>query len=39
MCKVGIVEYSVSGECGEGRDSGGKNRGRRIGKRKYKRRE
>jgi hypothetical protein len=29
MCKVGIIDYSVSGDCGGRRDSVGKWRGRR----------
>jgi hypothetical protein len=30
MCKVGIVDYSVSGECGGIRGSEVKGRGRRV---------
>jgi hypothetical protein len=33
-CKVGIMDYSVSGECLGGRDSGGKGRGKRRSKEK-----
>jgi hypothetical protein len=29
MCKVGTIDYSVSGECGGGRDSRGKVKGQR----------
>jgi hypothetical protein len=27
MCKVGIIDYSVYGDCGEGRGSGGREEG------------
>jgi hypothetical protein len=39
ICKVCIVGYSASGECGGGRGSGVKDRGRREGKGKERRRE
>jgi hypothetical protein len=32
MCKFGIVDYSVSGECGGGRGSEAKYRGRQRGR-------
>jgi hypothetical protein len=40
-CKVGIIDYSVSGECGGGRDNGGKGKGRkrRKGEERKKKRE
>jgi hypothetical protein len=36
--KVDIVDYSVSGKCGGGRDSGGKEGGREEGKEKMEER-
>jgi hypothetical protein len=36
MCKVGITDYSVSGECRGGRSSGGKQKRRRGRKEKRK---
>jgi hypothetical protein len=43
MCKVGIVDFTVCGECGGGMHSGVKGRGRRVGedeewKREWKKR-
>jgi hypothetical protein len=38
-CKVGIVDYSVRGECGGSRDSGGKGTQGDKGKGKKERKE